>query len=141
MFENAKPGDKFKARNGEVWEYVGVVDVPHYDFRLRDENRVDFNFMSDGSFLAFLGEAEHDIIDRLTNPINPAHYNDQDVQPIDLIFANGDGPAYCRANIIKYVSRYEQKNGIEDLRKAARYLEWLTAYETDGTVPSDGRET
>jgi hypothetical protein len=33
--------------------------------------------------------------------------------------------AVCTANVIKYVWRYEEKNGAEDLRKALWYLERL----------------
>ena len=33
--------------------------------------------------------------------------------------------AVCVANIIKYMWRYKEKNGLEDLQKAAKYLEWL----------------
>nr|WP_233459036.1 DUF3310 domain-containing protein [Listeria innocua] len=33
-----------------------------------------------------------------------------------------DYPSYAVGNILKYVSRYEHKNGIEDLKKAQFYL-------------------
>lgn len=32
-------------------------------------------------------------------------------------------------NVIKYLTRYEKKNGIEDLEKAQTYLERLTGFE------------
>ena len=50
------------------------------------------------------------------------HY-DMKIQPIDFIMENNIG--FCEGNIIKYVCRYENKNGIEDLRKARQYLEFL----------------
>ena len=33
--------------------------------------------------------------------------------------------AVCVANIIKYMWRYKEKNGLEDVMKAGKYLEWL----------------
>jgi hypothetical protein len=45
------------------------------------------------------------------------------IQPIDYITKNQLG--YIEGNIIKYVSRYKNKNGIEDLKKAQHYLEML----------------
>ena len=60
---------------------------------------------------------------------HPDHYLGK-VEPIDLIISLGLGPAYCRANIIKYISRYDKKDGMKDLLKAKQYLEWLIELET-----------
>ena len=32
---------------------------------------------------------------------------------------------FCIGNILKYVIRYKKKNGIEDLKKARVYLNWV----------------
>jgi hypothetical protein len=45
------------------------------------------------------------------------------IEPWDYIVANNLG--YLEGNVIKYVTRYKQKNGIEDLLKAQHYLEKL----------------
>ena len=59
----------------------------------------------------------------------PAHYLKGDMECIDVIKAITSDlsgtDAYYVGNIIKYVWRYNHKNGIEDLRKAKHYLEWL----------------
>ena len=57
------------------------------------------------------------------DPINPTHYNQYAIQPLDYIEANGFD--FCEGNVIKYVSRYKQKNGLEDLKKARVYLDKL----------------
>ena len=57
------------------------------------------------------------------NAINPSHYNMGVIQPLDFIIANNMN--YIEGNIIKYVTRYKYKNGIEDLYKAMCYLERL----------------
>ena len=45
------------------------------------------------------------------------------IQPIEYIVKN-DLP-YIEGNIIKYVTRYKNKNGLEDLLKAQHYLQML----------------
>ncbi|EAE7494739.1 DUF3310 domain-containing protein [Listeria monocytogenes] len=64
------------------------------------------------------------------NVNNPAHYNTGGIETLDYIKAKvKDYPSYVAGNILKYVSRYEHKNGIEDLKKAQFYLndliEWM----------------
>ena len=61
------------------------------------------------------------------NVNNPAHYNAGSVETIDGIRAAlGEGFAdYCKGNVLKYVWRCGKKgDGVEDLRKAAKYLQW-----------------
>lgn len=57
------------------------------------------------------------------NQIGGYHYKTNKIQPWDFIAANNLG--YFEGNIIKYVSRWKEKNGIEDLRKARHYLDKL----------------
>ncbi len=55
--------------------------------------------------------------------VGGSHYKDMAIQPIDYIMRNRLD--YCEGNIVKYVSRYRYKNGIEDLRKARHYIDML----------------
>ena len=59
----------------------------------------------------------------------PTHYLKGGMECIDVIKAAVSNlPPYeavCVANILKYVWRYRDKDGIKDLRKAKHYLEWL----------------
>lgn len=64
------------------------------------------------------------------NVNNPSHYTAGGIETLDYIKAKvSDYPSYAVGNILKYVSRYEHKNGIEDLKKAQFYLndliEWM----------------
>ncbi len=54
---------------------------------------------------------------------DPAYYSKYKIEPIEFIMAN-DVP-YCEANVIKYIMRWRDKNGVGDLRKAIRYLDFL----------------
>ena len=62
---------------------------------------------------------------------HPAHYCQGGIECIDAIKAatvNKPGiEAVCVANVIKYIWRYEAKNGLEDVKKAAWYLNRLIA--------------
>lgn len=49
------------------------------------------------------------------------------IQPWDYIHQNGIG--YLAGNVIKYVTRYRSKSGIEDLYKAKHYIEKLIEEE------------
>ena len=53
------------------------------------------------------------------------YYTECEGQPIDMIAEAGSLRDYCRGNIVKYVLRFERKNGLEDLLKARQYLHWL----------------
>lgn len=60
-----------------------------------------------------------------TDATSPNHYTRFKIQPLDFILANGIG--FAEGNVIKYVCRYDAKNGLEDLRKARTYLDRLIA--------------
>jgi len=55
--------------------------------------------------------------------VGGTHYKDKSIQPWDYIAANNIG--YFEGNIIKYVSRWRSKGGVDDLNKAAHYLKKL----------------
>jgi hypothetical protein len=61
--------------------------------------------------------------------INPSHYTQGKIECIEAIESATVGKtgieAVCVANIIKYLWRYEEKNGIEDIRKSKWYLDKL----------------
>ena len=60
---------------------------------------------------------------------HPQHYTQGGIECIDALKAATVGKrgieAVCVANVIKYLWRYEKKNGIEDVRKAKFYIERL----------------
>ena len=67
------------------------------------------------------------------NDIGPGHYKDKPMQPWDFIVANNLG--YLEGNVVKYVSRWRQKGGVEDLRKAKHYIEKLIEVESGQAAP------
>ena len=64
--------------------------------------------------------------------VGGTHYEDKKVQPIKYIEANCLG--FHEANIVKYITRYKDKNGLEDLEKAKWYIERLILITKYGPV-------
>ncbi len=55
------------------------------------------------------------------------HYKSKGIQPWDYIAANDLD--YFQGNVVKYVTRFREKNGIQDLEKAQHYLQKLIDIE------------
>jgi hypothetical protein len=58
----------------------------------------------------------------MNDQTSPKHYQTK-IQPIDFIQANNLN--FCEGNIIKYIARYREKGGIDDLLKAKQYIDYL----------------
>ena len=64
---------------------------------------------------------------------NQQHYA-QAVQPIEymeITMTPEQYEGYLLGNVIKYISRYRHKNGLEDLRKGKVYMAWLVDHVAD----------
>ena len=65
--------------------------------------------------------------DALTRQEGGSHYKDLAIQPVEYIHANGLG--FCEGSVVKYVTRWRSKNGIQDLKKARHFLDLLIELE------------
>lgn len=76
-------------------------------------------------------EAEDALAESYHSPLNKQvggqHYKDKAIQPVQYIHANKIG--YFEGNVIKYVTRWRDKNGLADLEKAKHYIELLIELE------------
>ena len=63
------------------------------------------------------------------------HYEQWAIQPVDFIVGTL-GPSWLVGNVIKYVMRYNEKNGEADIDKAIHYLEMLKNH-INGRGPRD----
>lgn len=100
-----------------------------------------FKLKNDGRYILFDNIKEDKPMTETVVPQAPKKPNDEaatnkqvggshyqlPIQPIEYILANGLG--YCEANVVKYVSRWRNKGGIQDLKKAIHYLEMLIEQE------------
>jgi hypothetical protein len=66
-----------------------------------------------------------------------SHYKTQAIQPWDYVAANGLG--FFEGNVVKYVTRWRDKGGVEDLRKARHYIDKLIELETKDAHHPAGR--
>ena len=67
----------------------------------------------------------------LSTQVAGDHYRKLKIQPVEYIHANQIG--YFEGNVIKYVTRWRDKNGVTDLQKAKHYIELLIELETRRT--------
>ena len=62
------------------------------------------------------------------NVNHPSHYTQGGIECIEAIRASMK-PAgfqdYCKGNVLKYIWRWRDKGGAEDLEKAKVYLQWM----------------
>lgn len=56
-----------------------------------------------------------------------SHYKDRAIQPIEYIAANKLN--FCEGSIVKYITRWRDKNGFEDLQKIKHYVDLLIELE------------
>ena len=69
----------------------------------------------------------------LDDPVNsPKHYTQGEMEVITAI--EGLGLDYHQGNVVKYVSRYRYKNGVEDLKKARWYIDRLIYIEEQRAI-------
>jgi hypothetical protein len=62
---------------------------------------------------------------------NPEHYHKNGMDTFTFLeqgFAPHVARGFYAGNIIKYVQRFESKNGLEDLKKARKYLDTLIKF-------------
>lgn len=63
----------------------------------------------------------------LDKQVGGDHYKTMAIQPIEFIHKNGLN--FLQGNVVKYVTRYKAKNGLQDLEKAKHYIEMLIKLE------------
>jgi hypothetical protein len=52
-----------------------------------------------------------------------AHYRHFEIEPVTYAMKNRLG--FAEGNVVKYVTRYKHKGGLQDLHKAKRYIDLL----------------
>ena len=67
--------------------------------------------------------------DPLTARVGGDHYKNLVIQPVEYITANN--LSYLQGSVIKYVTRYQNKNGVEDLQKAIHFVKMMIQEEED----------
>ena len=70
----------------------------------------------------------------LTVQQSGSHYKNGQIQPIE--YSERNNLSMCQGNIVKYITRHKEKNGVDDLAKVVHYalLEALFVYGEDGAT-------
>lgn len=71
---------------------------------------------------------------------HPDHYTQGGIECIDCIKASMSKEGfedYCKGNVIKYLHRWRFKGGVQDLKKASVYLNWLIESAENGKILYD----
>lgn len=118
-------GNEYKTEYGEIsnryviYDEIGFV----YSDSELNESRLVFKLKEEST--------SSDLID------NQPHYKNQGIEPIDLMrknFSKEEFAGFLQGNVLKYMLRYKDKNGLEDLKKAKTYLTWLIEEEQNAKV-------
>lgn len=136
-----KVGDKVRVVDNtfdEGLQMGEVADVVEYDgtkipYRLKTNN---------GSFI-WVGEDEIELVGneaskKQYNPLDVqaggGHYKSRTIQPVE--YSNANNLSFNQGNVVKYITRYQDKNSIEDLEKVIHYtfIEAMKTYGLEGST-------
>lgn len=112
-----KDNYKFVTKN-KLYEVFGE---DNYSYFIEGDDKMTWRYSKD-----LFEVVEKNVSEKYDKIHKPFHYN-KGIQTIDYI--NSWDMNYMEGNIIKYVTRYKYKNGVEDLEKAKEYLERLIERE------------
>lgn len=120
---NPQPGEYWMDRNGRV---VGpLLESGLRNYTLSDE---EDTWTRKGSFLADIVKSEYDLVEKVGGPkpshdaVNhPVHYTSHPAG-IECIQVT-EHMTFNLGNVVKYVWRFDGKGGVQDLKKAAWYLQ------------------
>lgn len=71
----------------------------------------------------------------MSDNINPDHYKNNSIKLEPFVLCSAF--SFTGGNVLKYVIRYKDKNGVEDLRKALRYLNMMDLEDNFTTPKQD----
>lgn len=63
----------------------------------------------------------------LDEQVGGDHYKKKAIQPIEYIMANKLD--FCEGNVVKYITRWRDKGGVESLEKIKQYVDFLIMEE------------
>jgi hypothetical protein len=138
-----KVGDrvKFIAYSDETqWEkcygvYVGDI------FEVATNGKCDLSIMTLKGYKVYVTEEQLESVEtpkQMYTPLgvqqNGTHYKIKGIQPIEYTLAND--LSFAQGNIVKYVTRHQDKNGLDDLAKSIHYhfFEALRVYGEQGST-------
>ena len=105
--------------------FITYVDVTGEEVEI-DKDRYSYHA---SDLVLVNGKTESKLYNPLVAQEGGGHYKDRGIQPLEYTMQNN--LSFCEGNVVKYISRYKSKNGVEDLAKVIHYA-LLSAYEEYG---------
>ena len=102
-----------------------VAMPAHFGYELCGEPAKEFTLEDYFKGLQKFHPVEDEVAHVKSKQVGGDHYQKGGMQPWDIFLAWDLDP--WTANVVKYILRYPHKNGIEDLRKARHYVDFLIA--------------
>ena len=136
------PKDLTADQKDRMTQESGLYDYGHYGSYMvkkqqneethikenKDHSTYDNHIASLYKEKAMNADTHIDANDAVSGAIRPSHYasSNPDVPPIQMWdYALSQNLGFFEGNIIKYVSRWRNKGGVQDLQKALTYLQRL----------------
>ena len=116
----------------EILSPVGTKTFVTYVNVTGEEVEIDadiYSYHADDLTLVKNEVLETQVYNPLVAQEGGGHYKDRGIQPLEYTMQNN--LSFCEGNVVKYISRYKSKNGIEDLAKVIHYA-LLASYEEYG---------
>jgi hypothetical protein len=111
--------DKNCVDNAHKADWIREMNAMEHDC---DEVRKDNRFNLTGWPYEVEGPAKP-----YSQQVGGSHYSKYAIQPVEYIVANGLN--FCEGSIIKYVTRWRDKGGKQDLMKAKHFIDLLIEAE------------
>ena len=83
------------------------------------------NYLQPNGYADLWEKESKESLSEEANPVRPNHYKSCSIECIDamiLAFGTDSVAEFCLINAFKYIWRYKDKNGLEDLNKAEYYI-------------------
>jgi hypothetical protein len=119
--ENTKDRERVLEVPGYRAYKPGEIGMTNIDL---PQGRIMSNDTYFGPPMSIMGIAPKTAIDK---QVAGDHYRKYKIQPVEFCIANDIG--FLAGNVIKYVCRYRDKGGAEDIKKARHYLDLILQFE------------
>lgn len=124
-----------KVRAIETSEYNGITAGNIYE--VIDSNEIMYEIANDDCIHVRVYTERFEVVedkeekDKKDNPFNVqvggSYYKKLKIQPMEYAYHNKLD--MCQASVVKYVTRFRDKNGKQDLEKAKHIIDMLIAFE------------
>lgn len=112
--------------------YIVFDDKQVYHGRKGPGDVVDLGIFARDSSIRKMMDGGFVQVFQSDSAVKPSHYQSGNVDVIEALYQMmplDQFRGFMKGNVVKYITRYENKNGVEDLKKATEYVRRLQEYE------------